>query len=146
MNLMIRKMETGDLEPLYELLSDPRVMRYLEPPYTKEQTEGFLESAVTEDPPPVYAVDKDGAFIGYVIFHEYDGAGMEIGWVLQPRCWGRGIASELTEILIKRVLSMGKQLVIECDPGQEATKRIARKYGFRYEGSEEGLDVFRLKA
>ena len=42
MNLRIRKMTVSDLEPLYKLLSNSKVMQYLEAPYTKEQTEQFL--------------------------------------------------------------------------------------------------------
>ena len=42
MNIRIRKMTVSDLEPLYKLLSNSKVMQYLEAPYTKEQTEQFL--------------------------------------------------------------------------------------------------------
>ena len=38
MDLIIRKMNRDDLDSLHELLSDERVMRYLETPYTKEKT------------------------------------------------------------------------------------------------------------
>jgi len=37
MKLTIRKMMDQDLEPLCVLLSDPDVMRFLEPPYSNEQ-------------------------------------------------------------------------------------------------------------
>ena len=39
MNIRIRKMTVSDSEPLYNLLSNSKVMQYLEAPYTKEQTE-----------------------------------------------------------------------------------------------------------
>ena len=64
--------------------------------------------------------------------------------MLQKDLWGRGIASRLTEMLIEKSLSLGKDLVIECDPGQKATKHIARKYGFQEDGQRDGLRVFRL--
>ena len=44
-NIRIRKMTVSDLEPLYKLLSNSKVMQYLEAPYTKEQTEQFLLGA-----------------------------------------------------------------------------------------------------
>ena len=50
MELIIRKMKEEDLESLHRLLSDPEVMKYMEPPYTMEQTKEFLESALEEDP------------------------------------------------------------------------------------------------
>ena len=38
MKLTIRSMTKRDLEPLYDLLSDSRVMHFLEPTYTREKT------------------------------------------------------------------------------------------------------------
>ena len=146
MNITIRKMRESDLEDLYRLLSDPRVMQYLEPPFTRKRTEEFLMSAGMGEEPLIYAAEKDGSFIGYVIFHDYDEHSTELGWVLYPECWGHGIASMLTEILIEKASVTGKSLVIECVSEQEATKRIALKNGFEYEGTYEGLEIYRLKS
>ena len=145
MELTIRKMSKNDLAPLYELLSDPRVMQYLETPYTKEKTEQFLIDAGLSDPPLIFAVDKDDTFIGYVIFHDYDELSMEIGWVLRSSEWGKGYASCLTEILVKKASNFHKQSVIECYPEQAITKHLALKHGFVCEGRRDGLDVYRLK-
>ena len=145
MDLTIRKMNMNDLEPLYELLSDPKVMYYLEQPFTREKTKRFLIDYGMSDPPGVYAVDRGGTFIGYVIFHAYDEVSMELGWVLHPLYWGKGYASQLTELLIEKGLELHKQLVIECVPEQEITRHLATKYGFDYDGTTGGLDVFRLK-
>ena len=93
----------------------------------------------------IYAVDKDGRFIGYVIFHDYDEDSVEIGWVLHPKYWRKGYATHLTKLLKERALSSKKQVVIECSPKQEVTKHIAFKNGFSYEGLINGLDVFRFK-
>lgn len=41
--LRVRRMTEADLEPLHRLLSDPEVMRYLEPPFSREQTRAFLD-------------------------------------------------------------------------------------------------------
>ena len=143
MNLIIRKMELKDLEPLHRLLSDPEVMRYIEPPYTREQTADFLNRCGLTDSPLVYAVDADGQFIGYVIYHDYDEKSMEIGWLLFPEHWGKGYASRLTDQLLSRAMHDSKDAVIECDPEQTVTINIARSHGFVYEGNRDGLDVFR---
>ena len=146
MNLKIRRMKESDLESLYKLLSDPIVMRFLEEPYNKAQTLNFLKEAGMSEPPLVYAVDKGNDFIGYVIFHDYDDVSYEIGWVLYPSCWGKGYASYLTKLLIEKAFETNKQVVIECDPNNEATKRIAAKFNFAYQGIEDNLEVYRLKA
>ncbi len=144
MDITIRKMRPGDADALYRLLSDPAVMRYLEPPFDRAQTEDFLRRAGLAEPPLVYAAEENGDFIGYVIYHAYDEQSVEIGWVLLPEYWGRGYASALTERLIDRARQEQKSVVIECAPAQEATKRIAVKKGFRACGNCDGLAVYRL--
>ena len=116
MNITIRNMRPGDADALYRLLSDPEVMRYLEPPYDRVQAEAFLHHAGLSEPPLVYAVEENGSFIGYVIYHAYDAESVEIGWVLLPEYWGRGYASALTDRLIDRARQAQKSVVLECAP------------------------------
>lgn len=162
LNLTIRPFQTDDLDSLYEILSDEEVMKYLEPPFSKEKTKDFLISAGISDHPLVYAVDYDGfeadstvdntsdcaalrKMIGYVIYHDYDATSMELGFVLHRSVWGRGLASSLTRLLIEKARLSGKDAVIECVPEQYSTKRIAEKCGFSYCGMDEGCEVYRLK-
>ena len=144
MDITIRKIQPGDADALYRLLSDPAVMRYLEPPFDRAQTEDFLRRAGLAEPPLIYAAEENGAFIGHVIYHAYDEQSVEIGWVLLPDYWGRGYASALTDLLIDRARQERKSVVIECAPTQTATRRIARKKGFRACGICDGLAVYRL--
>ena len=144
MDITIRKIQPGDADALYRLLSDPAVMRYLEPPFDRAQTEDFLRRAGLAEPPLIYAAEENGAFIGHVIYHAYDEQSVEIGWVLLPDYWGRGYASALTDRLIDWARQEQKSVVIECAPAQAATKRIAIKKGFRACGICDGLAVYRL--
>ena len=144
MNITIRRMQSSDADALYRLLSDPMVMRYLEPPYDRAQTEAFLRRAGLAEPPLVYAVQEDEHFIGYVIYHDYDKDSVEIGWVLFPEYWGRGYASELTDRLISWARKERKSIVIECVPEQAATVHLAAQKGFRMEGITDGLAVYQL--
>ena len=141
----IRKMTTEDLEPFFKLISNAQVMKYIEPPYSKEKAAEFLSSAGLSESPLIYAVEDDGAFIGYVIYHDYDEGSVEIGWLLYPEYWNKGYASDLTEQLIEKAFSENKDVVIECSSLQEVSKHIANKFGFQYEGNIDGLDVFRLR-
>ena len=144
MNLTIRRMRPDDADALYQLLSNPKVMRYLEPPFDRARSDAFLREAGLCEPPLIYAALEDARLTGYVIYHPYDAESYEIGWVLFPEYWGRGYASALTDELIRMARQAGKGIVIECAPEQEATKRIARKKGFHDCGVSEGLAVFRL--
>lgn len=144
MNLLIRRMQPEDLPFLHELLSDARVMQYLEPPYSMEQTRQFLQQAGLSPAPLIYAVvQPDGSFIGYVICHAYDESSIEIGWVLKPSCWGKGHASALTKQLLDKAADQKKAAVIECVPEQAATRAIARKFGFSLLQEKDGLLVYR---
>lgn len=46
MNITIRKMQPGDADALYKLLSDPEVMQHLEPPFDREKQKRFC---ITQD-------------------------------------------------------------------------------------------------
>ena len=143
--LYIRDFRTEDLNDLHRLLSDCEVMRYLEPPYSREKTESFLKKAGLCASPLIYAVeDSGGGFAGYVIYHPYERDSYEIGWVLCRENWGRGYARELTEALIRYASGKTNSLVIECVPEQAASIRVALHSGFRFEGQTEGCNVYRL--
>ena len=138
-------MKKSDLMPLFRLLSDEKVMEHIEPVFDLEKTVAFLESAGLGEKPLVWAVEDYGAFIGYVIYHDYDETSLEIGWVLYPERCGKGIATKLTQELFQRAFADGKDAVIECAPAQEVTKHIAIKLGFEYAGQRDGCEVFKAK-
>lgn len=144
MEVSVRRFTPGDLKEMQALLADAQVMRFLEPPFPAEKTRAFLAAQGLCAAPRIFAAESEGRFIGYVIFHDYDASSMEIGWVLKKAFWRRGLAKKLTAILIERAFTCGKDAVIECAPGQMASRRIAELFGFRYEGMREGLMVYRL--
>lgn len=142
----IRPFIKEDLGSLHELLSDQEVMKYLERPFIRKQTERFLKSQGLAASPRILAVDdKDRSFIGYVIYHDYDDTSKEIGWVLKKEIWGHGIASLLTKQLVAMAASEGKDAVIECVPEHQVTRAIAESHGFRKVGESSGLDVYMRK-
>jgi RimJ/RimL family protein N-acetyltransferase len=129
--MKIRKITGSDMQDLYEVLSDPAVMKYIEPPFSMEQTKQFLKDYGLCEPPKIYAAETDdGKFVGYVIFHEYDPDSMEIGWLIKKKYWHKGYATELTKMLIEKTRKLGKDAMIECASDQEITKKIAIKAGF----------------
>lgn len=143
--MLISRMKKSDLMPLYRLLSDEKVMEHIEPVFDLEKTAAFLENAGLCEVPLIWAVEDGGVFIGYVICHDYDETSREIGWVLCPEHWGKGIATKLTEKLMQRAFADGKDAVIECAPAQEITKHIALKLGFKCIGQRDGCEVFRAE-
>ena len=144
--LVIRHFKENDLDNLYKLLSDEEVMRYLEPPFSKEKTTVLLRETGLCEEPLIYAVDdRNGCFIGYVIYHKYEEGSYEIGWVIDREEWHKGYAQELTQMLIQDAKEKKRDLVIECLPEQEVSKRVALMNGFEYSGNVDGCDVYLLR-
>ena len=142
--LRLRTMRRGDLDELYALISDAEVMRWLEPPFTREQTERFLEQAGLSEPPLIYAAESAaGEFLGYAIYHDYDERSRELGWVLKRSAWHKGYADEMTDLLTALARREGKDAVIECVPEQTASAHIAHVHGFSFEARADGLDIYR---
>ena len=145
--MRVRPMRKGDTSALHRILSDPEVMRFIEPPFTLERTAAFIKSAGMCCPPLVYAITprNDDRLIGHLIYHPYDEASWEIGWVLRRDCWGIGFATELTRAVIQHARSAKiAGLVLECAEAPHASRRIAEKCGFVLVNNTDGLAVYRL--
>ena len=144
---LIRNMKLTDTEDLYQVYSDERVMRYIEPVFDMQRTKEFVQVAGLCEPPLIYAIvwKITGGVIGHAIFHSYEKNDYEIGWILNKDYWGMGIADEVTKGLINYARQLGvESCVIECDAEQTVSKKIAVKNGFVYENKEGNLERYRL--
>lgn len=146
--LWVRRFTPADGEALFAVLSDPKVMEYLEAPFSLQKTQEFVEMCGLCDPPLVYALVEKSCqeVIGHLIFHPYDKTSYEVGWVLRQDRWGRGYAQELTAAVIEFAQKerLG-ELVIECAPMQQASRHLAEKNGFHLTEETDELLVFRRK-
>ena len=57
--MKIREFKTGDIQDLFETLSDPEVMTYIEDPYTYEQTQELLDDVMASGNPSIHAAEDD---------------------------------------------------------------------------------------
>lgn len=138
----IRRFKQSDLDELYLILSNPKVMEYIEAPFTLEGTKDFLNKNALSYPPRVFALEykENKKLIGHIIFHEYDKDSYEIGFILSQDYWGYGIANEITKSLIDYAKTKNiHSLIIECDKRQLATQKIATNNNFKLIGSEDLL-------
>lgn len=146
--LIIRQYNICDANDLFEILSDKQVMKYIEPPFTKEQTHKFIEKYGLCNPPMVYGAQlKDsGKIVAQVIFHKFDhDSDYEIGWIINREYWGIGLANEITQALIAQGKRQNlKSLVIECDECQQISRHIAEKLGFCYVSKDNDCLTYRL--
>lgn len=144
--LLLRKIESDDLDDLFELLSDPEVTHHMtwEVNKTKEETLNNFIKVVIERYEKGQSVDwaivhKESkkvigncAFIGWSNKHSR----AEIGYVLNKHYWGQGFATEALKELIRfgfEVIGLNR---IEggCDIDNIGSENVMLKVGMKFEG------------
>lgn len=144
--LNFRPLALTDLEDYVRLYADPDVTRWLEGerPRTAEEstarlardvahwtTRGFGRWAVREK--------LTGAFVGRAGFSRMASGDVELGYVLSPKFWGTGCASEAAA----RVLEYGfetwgfSRVIATVRPENSASKRVLEKLGMKLVGEGE---------
>lgn len=96
--LLLRRFEEADLSDALEYLSDPEVMKYIEPAFDRQKAKKFIRTCGLEKDPLVYALvhKGDNKVLGHVIFHEFNHPDeFELGWVIGKKYWGQGLATEI---------------------------------------------------
>ena len=144
--LILRDPMEKDKQPMYDIHADPEVMRYygveLYASLDKAQEHlDWLLKLHREDIGLrwVITLKDEDQYIGDVGFYDYEKKHnrAEIGYILAQPYWGKGIMTEA----IKAVLDYGfnemrlNRIQALIDPRNEASKRVAEKHGFKYEGT-----------
>ena len=96
--LVLRQWLDADKEPFAALNADPVVMEHFPSTMTREASDAFADfnrERIAERGWGLWAVEVDGAFIGYVGLSEPGFMpGIEVGWRLARDAWGHGYATE----------------------------------------------------
>ena len=149
--LALRPQQAADAGALFEIFSDPRAMRYWStPPWTTpqqaveriEQDNAWLEegAALRLALVPRGAAEQDlgRGVIGTVSLFAFDAASQraEIGYILAPRAWGRGLMHEALCALVAYAFGpLGlRRLEADIDPRNERSGKALERLGFRPEG------------
>jgi RimJ/RimL family protein N-acetyltransferase len=143
--LRLRAFRDGDLEALYAIYSDPKVMRYWSyPPWTDHaQAAAYLSRALAEpvtDSMLAWAITKhdDDVLIGTVTLYQIDSAQgrAEVGYALATAHWGRGYAQEALRLAFEHAFAVLQLRRIEADvdPRNHASCRLLERLGFLREG------------
>lgn len=139
--LLLRPFRSEDAEDLYRYASDPRVgpAAGWRPHRSVEESREVIETVYRQ--PGVFALmDKaTGRVIGsagFTGFHRRETRAKDdqIGYSLSPSHWGRGLAGEAVEALLRLAFGqMGLELVwCEHYDGNINSKRVIQRCGFRY--------------
>lgn len=146
----LRPLTESDWEAVHEWARLEEVTRYQSwGPNTAEQTKAFVRQAaeVWAIQPQtwfIYGVLLGGSLVGSVELHlRHHGQG-EIGYGLDPRFWGRGLAT----VAAARILEIGftehrlHRIYATCDPRNTASKRLLERLGMTHEGClRENLEI-----
>ena len=134
--MVLRRARVSDLGALHRVLSDARAMRYWStaPHASVEETEQWLQSMI-EAPSAEshdFVVELDGIVIGKAGCWRLP----EIGFILHPDHWGRGLAGEALSAAIDSTFSAFAvpEIVADVDPRNSACLRLLLRIGFEQTG------------
>lgn len=136
--LVLRRARWDDVDALHRIFTQPEAMRFWSrPPHTDvEQTRAWLASMI-EAPPEHsedFIVEHEGRAIGKAGFHRLP----EIGFIIDPAFWGRGLAREAVSAVLEHVFEARGVALAEADvdPRNEASLRLLERLGFEERGRE----------
>lgn len=144
--LILRKVTLGDADAMFAYASNDDVTRYVtwNTHQSVEESRGYIAMTVQnyeEGKIAPWAIEfkENGEMIGTVDFvgwrpeHQW----AELGYVLNPAYWGRGIVPEAVGELMRLGFEEMELVRIQarCFQENEASERVMQKLGMTYEGT-----------
>ena len=136
--LLLRTAESGDLDAMHAVLSDPRAtLWWSTPPHeTLDESRTWLDAMIANGPDhPDFVIELDGRVIGKAGFWRLP----EVGYILHPDVWGQGLAAEAVGAAIDHVFDTRDFdiLTADVDPENAASIRLLERLGFVRTGFAE---------
>ena len=143
--LLLRRLESGDLDALFALYSDPEIRRFYPDgtrtlQQTKEELQWFLNGHPQRPELGLWATieKKTGNFLGRCGLLPWDIANkpaVELAFMIDKARWGEGFATEAATGIVRLAQArLGLQrLICLVVPGNERSASVARKMGMRFE-------------
>jgi RimJ/RimL family protein N-acetyltransferase len=143
--LRLRPYRDSDVDRMFQLYSDPLVMRYWSfPPWThRAQAEAYVQRALNEMAegrtlPWAVATRADDRLVGTTTMFALDTlqGRAEIGYSLDPKLQGQGLASEALRLALVHAFDTLRLRRVEADvdPRNIPSCRLLERLGFRLEG------------
>jgi ribosomal-protein-alanine N-acetyltransferase len=141
----LRAFIPDDIPAMFQLMSNAQVTRYLgrhpiaSVDEAAQRVENFINGFGTQTHLVWAIVCKEtGAFLGngtlWHLIPEHDRA--ELGYILAPEAWGKGIATEVCQAIVQfGFTTMGLHSIeAQIDPENMGSRRVLEKLGFVQEG------------
>ncbi len=152
-SVTMRELVVEDIHAVHAFASLPEACRYQEwGPNSEEQTRDFVLGAMdsrSQSPRVrfVYAVCLAGelAGIGELNVRSLVHRQGEIGYLVHPRVWGRGVGTAIGgELLARGFGQLGlHRIYATCDPRNVASARVLGKLGMTHEGCHRHTALLR---
>ena len=134
--LILRRYQAGDLEDLFEYLSDRETLAF--EPYESmdlSETQKELTRRISSQEMIAAELKDSGKMIGNVYLGKRDFQALELGFVFNREYWGKGLAAEACRELVRIAFESGvHRIFAECDPLNENSWRLLEALGFCREG------------
>ncbi len=130
--LRLRRARADDLDALHDVFSHPVAMRYWSrPPHAEvEQTREFLQAMIDApaDLSDDFVVEHQGRAIGKAGCWRLP----EVGYILHPDHWGKGLATEALTAVVGHVFATWpvEAIKADVDPRNQGSLRLLAKLGF----------------
>ena len=136
--LVMRPLEGGDLAAMHDVMRRPEAMRYWStlPHADLAATEGWIGCKLARpDTGSEFVMVLDGQVIGTVGGDQLP----EIGFILHPDHWGKGLVSEAMAVVVAHIFASQPiaALTADVDPRNVASLRVLVRLGFVVVGSAE---------
>lgn len=141
--LILKKISLKDINDVFDYAVSPIVGPNAgwKPHDSKEETEDFIKYAIKKreyGQPGIYAIyyKEHNKMIGTIEIHSYKEYKAEIGFVLNPRYWGKGIMVEAAKAVIIygfEILNLSR-LQYGYFINNHRSKRVCDKLEFSFEG------------
>jgi len=134
--LILRRAREDDLEAMHAILSSPLATLYWStlPHDSLDQSREWLGNMIASDPAQRddFIVEHEERVIGKAGCYRLP----EIGYILHPDHWGRGLATEALRAVIAHVFKHYPvpALTADVDPRNERSIRLLERLGFAITG------------
>lgn len=146
MRVKLRKWHMSDAERLASLANNVHIAKYMRNvfphPYSTEHAKAFLEIALKDEKPRVFAITVDDELIGGTGIHPQDDIfinNAEIGYWIGEHYWGKGYMSEALTLVTEYAFNNFpiNRVWLRIYGNNPRSIKVAEKTGYKLEAKFE---------
>lgn len=138
--LILRRARRTDVDDMHRVLSDPAALDYWSsgPHASRGETVAWIDAMIASpvDQSDDFVIEHEGIVIGKLGAWRLP----EIGYIIAPAYWGRGLASEALRAFLPHVFSRADvdRLTADVDPRNLRSLAMLERHGFVRTGYATG--------